>query len=233
MRKFFKKLMLGHDHEKHNIPTGALGSRADNIKAIWHNQHHEDVGIEKLFRLFLATSQFIFPGTYIKALFGRMGLVYQEVAVDIYVLIKTSLPLVLLYTGAWENDILYYLICWFLVETCLYVPTLIFASDIFSRPRSYRRALLLLFMNYMEVIGSFAVIHARGNYLNIPFTHWFDPFYFSFITSTTIGYGDFFPVSPFGKVMVILQALIFFVFVFLLLNFFTSRVESKGYFDKS
>lgn len=225
--------MLGHDHEKHMAPTGALHNRLENIRAIWRNDHHEDVGIEKIFRLFLAGSQFAFLGTYIKAFFGRMGLVYQEVAVDIYVLIKTILPIFMLYSGIWDNDLLYYLICWFLAETCLYVPTLIFASDIFSRPRSYRRALLLLFLNYMEVIGAFAIIHMRGNYLNIPFTHWFDPFYFSFITSTTIGYGDYFPISPFGKLMVILQSLIFFIFVFLLLNFFTSRVESKGYFDKS
>jgi Ion channel len=67
--------------------------------------------------------------------------------------------------------------------------------------------------------------------LNKAFEHWFDPIYFSFITSATIGYGDYYPATPMGKLLVSLQSVLFLIFVALFLNFFSSKVESKGYFD--
>jgi hypothetical protein len=86
-----------------------------------------------------------------------------------------------------------------LLETILYIPTLIFASDLFSKPRSYKRSMLLLFLNYMEIIVAFGVLYSCGNYLNQPFNHWFYAIYFSSITSSTIGYVEFYPVTIVGK----------------------------------
>ena len=102
---------------------------------------------------------------------------------------------------------------WFLFETILYVPTLIFASDIYGRPRSYRRSMLLLFLNYMEITFAFAAIYATGVYLNRPFEHWIDPIYFSFITSATIGFGDYHPASTLGRILVSIQTIVFLIFV--------------------
>jgi hypothetical protein len=103
---------------------------------------------------------------------------------------------------------------------------------VIARPRSYRRSMLLLFINYTEIIFDFGVIYAHGNFMNAPFTHWFDPIYFSFITSATIGFGDFHPVTPLGKFLVSFQSTLFIIFVALFLNFFTGKVESKGYFGQ-
>ena len=100
-----------------------------------------------------------------------------------------------------------------LLETVLYIPTLIFASDMFSKPRSYKRSMLLLFLNYIEIIFSFGVLYSCGNYLNKPFGHWFDAIYFSTINSASIGYGDFYPVTTVGKVLATAQAFLFLLFV--------------------
>lgn len=229
---FLRKLILGKPSVDSQPTKGAIDKRIDNIKAIWNNEQHNDIGIEKLLRLFLAISQFLFLGTYIKEIFGKKGIAYQDLSVDIFVLIKTIFPLFILYFGIQNNDFLFAILLWFLIETMLYVPTLIFASDIFSRPRSYRRSMLLLFFNYLEIVVSFGVIYSRGNYLNKTFGHWFDSVYFSFITSATIGYGDFYPVTSMGKFLVSLQSIIFLVFVVLFLNFFSNKVESNGYFDR-
>jgi hypothetical protein len=118
-----------------------------------------------------------------------------------------------------------------LLETALYIPTLIFASDLFSRPRSYKRSMLLLFLNYLEIIFSFGVLYSCGNYLNKPFNNWFDAIYFSTITSSSIGYGDFYPATSTGKILVSIQALLFLFFVVLFLNFFSTKIKAKGYFD--
>jgi hypothetical protein len=231
MKNFLKKLILGKPFIDEQPTTGAIKKRIKNIKAIWNNEQHDDIGIEKTLRLFLATSQFIFLGTYIKQLFGKKGIAYQDLSVDTFVLIKVIFPVIILYFNLQSNNYLFFILSWFLLETLLYIPTLIFASDIFSRPRSYRRSMLLLFFNYIEIVFSFGVIYARGEYLNKSFTHWFDSIYFSFITSATIGYGDFYPITAMGKFLVSLQSVIFLVFVVLFLNFFTNKVENKGYFD--
>jgi hypothetical protein len=91
--------------------------------------------------------------------------------------------------------------------------------------------MLLLFLNYIEIIFSFGVLYSCGNYLNKPFNHWFDAIYFSTINSASIGYGDYFPVTTIGKVLATAQAFLFLFFVVLFLNFFTAKIKGKGYFD--
>jgi hypothetical protein len=189
------------------------------------------MGIEKMFRLFLGASPFFFPGMYIKELVGKKGQAYQDLAVDINVLCKVAFPIIILFNGWQNNKVLFAVLIWFMMETVLYVPTLIFASDSLSRPRSYRRSMLLLFLNYLEIIFDFGVIYASGNFFNRPFHEWFDPIYFSFITSASIGYGDFYPITPAGKLIVSCHSVVFLIFVVVFLNFFSSKMQSKGYFD--
>lgn len=233
MKSILKKLVLGKISPNEAPREGTISKRIRNINAIWNNVHHDDMGIEKIVRLFLAVSQFLFPGIYLKQLFAKKGIAYRDLSVDAFVMIKVSFPFTLLYFGLQDNDVLFYLMLWFLLETMLYVPTLIFASDLFSKPRSYRRSMLLLFFNYIEIVFSFAVIYSRGSYLNQPFHHWFDPVYFSFVTAASIGYGDYYPVTPTGKFLVTLQSVIYLTFVVMFLNFFSGKVESKGYFDRT
>ena len=224
------KLVTGRPWEGPYPEKGAIDRRLYNIRAIWNNEYDNDSGIEKVIRLFLAVSQFFFPGLYIKEIFSRRWIAYQDLAVDVYVLFKVTYPLFLLNFGLEKNNLLFSLLIWFFLETVLYVPTLVFASDVIARPRSYRRSILLLFINYTEIIFDFGVIYAHGHYLNAPFAHWFDPIYFSFITSATIGYGDYYPVHTIGKFLVSFQTTLFIVFIALFLNFYSGKVESKGYF---
>jgi hypothetical protein len=232
MKLFLKKLILGKPSIDEQPTEGALRKRVKNIKAIWNNEQHDDIGIEKILRLLLALSQFIFLGTYIKQIFGRKGIAYQDLSVDVFVILKVIFPIIILSYGLQSNQVFFWILMWLMLETLLYVPTLIFASDIFSTPRSYRRSMLLLFFNYLEIIFDFGVIYSSGNYLNKSPEHWFDYIYFSFITSATIGYGDYFPVSTTGKMLVSFQSVIFLIFVVLFLNFFSNKVEHKGYFNK-
>lgn len=233
MKFHIEKLVLGRPWQGEPPTQGAIQRRLNNIKSIWNNEYDNDVGIEKMLRLFLAVSQFFFPGLYLKQIFSKKWIAYQDLAVDIYVLLKLSYPLVLLYNGLQNNHLLFAILLWLMVETMLYIPTLIFASDAIARPRSYRRSMLLLFINYSEIIFDFGVIYASGMYLNRPFEHWFDPVYFSFITSATIGFGDYYPATPAAKFLVSFQSTLFIIFVALFLNFFTGKVESKGYFGQN
>lgn len=231
MKRSIQKLFLGSNAKNLKPLVSPIQKNIKNIKAIWHNHHQDDSGIEKIIRLFLASSQLLFPGIYLKTFASKKGIEYQDLVLDFYVAIKVIFPIIILINDwqyyPWIITILVYL----LLETILYIPTLIFASDLFSRPRSYKRSMLLLFFNYLEIVFAYAAIYASGNYLNEPFTYWFDAVYFSIITSSSIGYGDFYPITTFGRFLVSTQALLFLFFVVLFLNFFSAKIKSKGYFD--
>jgi hypothetical protein len=231
MKKILKKLLLGKTSKGAQPKFNPIQKRIQNIQSIWNNDHQEDNGIEKIVRLILASSQLLFPGIYIKYWASKKGVEYQDLALDFYVLLKVIFPIVIL-INHWQNqEWLIWILVYVFLETVFYIPTLIFASDLFSKPRSYKRSMLLLFFNYLEIAFAYAVFYSVGNYMNKPFFHWFDSIYFSIVTSSSIGYGDYHPITPIGKFLVTTQALLFLFFIVLFLNFFSTKVKTKGYFD--
>lgn len=231
MKEIIKKLLLGNVSRIPKPNYNPLQKRIQNIKAIWNNDNQDDNGIEKIVRLFLSSSQLLFPGVYIKFLANKIGYEYRDIALDFYILLKVTFPLLILMNHWQDYSFVIWIMVYVLLETVLYIPTLIFASDLFSKPRSYKRSMLLLFLNYVEIVFAFGVLYSCDSYLNKPFANWFDAIYFSTITSSSIGYGDFYPVTTIGKVLVSAQALLFLFFVVLFLNFFSTKIKTKGYFD--
>jgi hypothetical protein len=226
MKRILYKLLLGKPEYNTPQKISAYDAYHKNLIKIWNNEKHHDVGFEKILRLFLVGLQPIFPGIHFRNIVGRYGVVKRNVAIEFYVLFKTLLPAVFLATGLywhlWAVGISSYL----LIETIVYVASLIFVSDIFVKPRSYRRNILMLFLNYMEIAMSFAVVYAGLHLLGDQPTSVLDYIYFSIVTSTTIGFGDFHPVSALGKMLVCTQAIVVVAFIVLFLNFFGSKVET-------
>ncbi|HEY0091676.1 MAG TPA: potassium channel family protein [Flavobacterium sp.] len=232
MNEIFKKLLFGRPEENIKLDHTSIANQRQNLKRVWNNEKHNDIGLEKLLRLFLVAIQFAFPGIYIRDKFGKRGLTFKNLAVETYVVLKTILPFVFLITGAYTNRFVVLTAAYFLFETVLYVTTLIFVSDIFAKPRSYRRSVLLLYFNYLEIVFAFAVIYGGLDLLNENADSITDFIYFSFVTSATIGYGDIYPVTDLGKAVVAFQSIVFLIFIVLFLNFFGSKVEDKEYFDE-
>jgi hypothetical protein len=230
MRRTLRKLIIGKGLSDGTLPHSTIRRRWENVVAIWENAYEEDAGLEKIVRLLLALSQFVFPGLYIKHLFWRKGALYQDFAMEVFVVLKTAFPLVVLIMG-WEREPwAYFLLIWFMLETIMYIPTLIFASDAFPSPRSFRRSKLLIFLNYLEVVFSFAAINMAGQYMNQPLAHWSDAIYVSFVMTSTTGLGDLYPVTGMGKLIVCLQTLFYLSYIALFISFFNLH-GSKGYFE--
>ena len=227
MRRVLRKLLLGSNSKSIKPSISPIQRRINNIKEVWNNHHQDDSGIEKIFRLFLSSSQLFFPGIYLKTLASKKGHEYQDLILDLFVLFKVAFPILILVNNGQHNPYILYVLVYFMLETILYIPTLIFASDSFLRPRSYKRSILLLFLNYMEIVFTYSVLYSHGNYLNRSF----DAIYFSTITASSVGYGDYYPVTSIGKFLVSTQALLSLFFMVLFLNFFSTRIKSKGYFD--
>lgn len=234
---FFKTLFFGKNLSNHRSVQSPVKKEIASLRAIWNNYHYNDAGIEKLLRLALAFSPFLFPGIYIKQIFWRRGNLYEDLSIDFYVISKVICPFLILSLGIQQFriggfSVFIILPIWFMLETVFHISTLVLASDIFARPRSYRRAVLLLFFNFLEIVLDFSVLYTTGNHIQPSFKEFIDPIYFSFMTITTIGFGDYTPISHFGKILVICQGIIYLLFLVLFVNVFAHRIEQKGYFGQ-
>ena len=226
IQRFFYKLFLGKP--EYNVPlkhTVYFNYRR-NFFRIWNNANHHDAGFEKLLRLFLVAIHIIFPGIHVMFLVGKRGIVSRNMAKECYVVFKTFLPLYFMMSGLYHQKWVIYLSAYLLGETIFYVASLIFVSDMFVKPRSYRRNMLMLFFNYVEICLCFAVIYAGFDMLDGRIFGPIDYIYFSIITATTIGYGDIHPATSLAKIATCFQALISVAFVGLFLNFFGSKMET-------
>ena len=96
MRKTVRKLFLGKSSNGEQAEFNPIQKRIQNIKSIWNNEHQDDNGIEKIFRLLLSSSQLLFPGIYIKYFSRKKGIEYQDLAIDTYILLKVAFPIVIL-----------------------------------------------------------------------------------------------------------------------------------------
>ena len=189
MKRVLYKLFLGKPEYNHAIKTSAYKNYKRDLAYIWDNKKHNDIGLEKVLRLFLVAVQFIFPGLHVRNIFGKKGVIVRNVAIEFYVVFKTILPFVFLFSGLYRHFGVVLISCYLLLETLCYVASLIFVSDIFVKPRSYRRNILMLSFNYLEISMSFAVIYAGLQLLGDKVTSAIDYMYFSIVTSTTVGYG--------------------------------------------
>ena len=192
------------------------------IKNVWDSTHYADFGIERILRLFLVGSKIFFPGIYIDYLTKNSTLYKRKLVGEFYVIFKTLVPFIMLYFSLWNHFGLYIFNIYLLVETFLHIFHKIFLPE-HDHDKMVNRSIILLFFNFIEVIASFGVIYAAGNYLNQPVQSWVDALYFSFITGVTIGYGDFHPVNEQGKILVMIQILSTMAFLFLFFNFFGPR----------
>ncbi|MCD6012665.1 MAG: putative transrane protein of unknown function [Flavipsychrobacter sp.] len=226
MLKFLSKLFFGKPEYNKQIRIHAYVAQRRHFFRIWNNERHHDIGFEKILRLFLVAIQFIFPGIHIRNFFGRFGLIKRNVAIEFFVLFKTLLPVYFIMSGLYRYKATVVISIYLLFETMCYVASLIFVADMFVKPRSYRRNILMLFLNYMEISFCFAVIYAGLGLLGNQAETNFDYIYFSVVTSTTIGYGDINPVTGLGKLFVCIQSVMVVAFIVLFLNFFGSKVET-------
>lgn len=226
MRKHLNKLVFG-DQALNKSVAEPIIPHFKKIKNVWHNSDYNDFGIERIFRLSLVTSKIFFPGIYIEYFNRKASFHKLKITGELYVIFKTVMPFFMLYFHLWDHYWLYLLNIYLLIETFLYIFHKIFLPE-HNQGRTHNRSLILLFFNFIEVIASFGVIYAAGNYLNHPIANPIDALYFSLITGATIGYGDFYPINSTGKLLIMLQIVSTLSFLILFFNFFAPRIQDSG-----
>ena len=235
IRNFLIKLFIGTYKLEYNL-NPAIQNQAKNVKRVWNNTKYKDFGIERIARLILVSIQFIFPTLYIRHLTGKMGLLFRKLGVELYVILKLILPIIFFKLHLTDSPIILGITIYMLIETLIYLSSLIFLSDIYASPITYKRSLLLLFINFIEIGLEYSVIFS---YFNSHIKDFFtsnigsamDLIYFSFVSLSTLGFGDISVKEHVGKTIVLCQILTFILFVGLFLNFYASKIQDLTYFN--
>lgn len=229
---FFKKIFIGNsDIIMGKKPRSAIYTQVNNVKAVWDSKKYEDFGIERVLRLFLVCIQFVFPGLYIRDLSGRINTLTRKVCNEIYVIAKIILYLFFLFvfrTHSWYSFVCAYLI----FETFCYLSGLIFLNTEYKNAASYRRNLLMAIINFVEITLGFASIYYcsfKGliKELETPI----DAIYFSFISATTVGYGEMHPITACSKFVCVTQSFASFLFAVFIISVFLSNLNKTGFLN--
>ncbi len=123
------------------------------------------------------------------------------------------------------------LVCYRLVDGLNYRLCIIFV-DRYKEDwglRSLNRSLILLFINYLEIIVGFATLYlltgSVGYKVGVPLLSRSDALYFSVITITTLGYGDIKPILEIGKWLSLTETIMGFILVVLVVGTFLTGVQ--------
>ena len=242
MKKFFKKIFIAKsDPTLEQKPNSAIKTQIENIKNVWYSKKYKDFGVERVLRLFLVCIQFLFPGLYIRNLAGWKNTLTRKLCNEIYVMAKIILYILFLfvfYAYSWCGFVCVYLIS----ETLCYLLGLIFLNTEYNKPASYRRNLLLTIINFVEITLGFAAIyycsfkqsiHVSDHCLEHGLETSFDAIYFSFISATTVGYGDMVPTTRWSKIVCLSQSFVSFLFTVFIINIFLSNMNNSGFLNDS
>jgi hypothetical protein len=218
--KFIRLFINPHMHNTHKLES-AYGQQLVHLKGVYNDDTY---GLERILRLFLCSVQFIYPILLLREIFGRFGSTYRKLAVEFYTLLKLILPLFILYFGLYHYPAVIFIIIYLLSETVFHILNLIFLTNIHSASISYHRAMLLLLLNYLEVVLDFAVVYIGFGLLSQPLNP-LSAIYFSLVASTTVGFGDIHAQGTAGQAVVISQLVVCLLFIVLFINYFSQKKD--------
>lgn len=215
------RILLNPDAVADESIEEAYRQQVKCLKKVWNDDTY---GLERILRLFLCVVQFIFPVLLIRDIFGRLGTTSRKLAVEFYAIIKLIFPFLVLIFGLYRYHFIIFVIIYLLSETIFHILNLIFLSDIHSISVSYHRSFLLLFINYIEVVLDFSTIYSGFDLLSEKLSP-VSAVYFSLVANTTVGFGDIYPKSAAGQLVVISQLLVCVLFIILFINYFSQRAQ--------
>lgn len=220
---FLKKIFVGAELAIEEKLGSAYKQQTKYLKKVWNDDTY---GLERILRLFLCSIQFIYPILLLRDTFGRLGAPFRKLAVEFYTLIKLIFPFLVLSFGLYRYHFVIFIVIYLLSETIFHILNLIFLSDIHFASVSYRRSLLLLFLNYVEVVLDFATVYIGFDLLSETLSP-VSAIYFSLVTNTTVGFGDIHAKGTAGQLVVISQLLVCVLFIILFINYFSQKTNER------
>jgi hypothetical protein len=231
LRQFLRALFIGKGDYGTKKLTPAIRNQWTNFQTVWNDKKDKSFGVERFLRIVLVLQPYLFPNLYIRHIGGNQGILCRKIVIELYVLIKFAIPFLILFFGLYQHPFLLFILSYLMIETIFYLLGLVFLSDIYIEPISYKRSLILLFLNYIETTMGFAVLYRGLDVLNV--TNSISAVYFSFVTSTTLGLGDILPKNSYGRVLVVTQLTVVLLYVILFFSRTINSLDKKYAFGQN
>ncbi|MGH9426348.1 MAG: ion channel [Terriglobia bacterium] len=199
--RWLGELLLGpSDSSVSRHKLGVSSQRAD-LRTVWNTP---SLGLTRLAKLVLCIFPFAFPVLWITELLRKADPRLVFLSVDGYVVLRAALLTALLLCPIKQSCSITFIATYFLVDILVYVSGVVFLADVYGRPLSSVRSLLLMLVNFGEVVLAFAVLNWQWGGLSVDLASPLDAFYFSAVTATTLGDGTIYPATSAGKIRVLL-----------------------------
>ncbi|MGL5963395.1 MAG: potassium channel family protein [Fusobacteriaceae bacterium] len=234
MKEFLKLLYISKG-AKDKVTNNSLDVQKVKLRKAFNGKNQNNFGLERIVRLILLLQAFIFPAIWIRSMCGKKSKIRKKIVVEIYVFIKLSYIIYLAIGTRIYSHLELYLVIYTMLETLFYLLSIVFLDDVHEKAISFSRSLLLLFINYFEITMSFSIIYKYywikdeivDKISRVTSISSIDSIYFSFVTASTIGYGDIIPINDTIKTIVIIQSVVIFLFGMLFFNKFISALGEK------
>jgi hypothetical protein len=221
-------LFFGPKFSKPGKHKSMLLNMCKGLNAVWHDGSFL---LFRLFRLALALVQFVLPHNLLclaieplARLLGSENAGYRSLywVTDLYIVAKLMVPLFILHQS-WIMQVWVYWLCFGLtVESIVYILGNVFIP---GRAASNLRSPLMLLLSYFAVTASFACMYFGQGHIN-GLDSPGDAIFFSFITSSTMTYGDMEPTTSFGQSLVVFQVVTSALFIIAFFPVFFSRMTT-------
>lgn len=199
----------------------------DTVCHVWNDlKEQRSFGIEWALRLFLSAVQFLYPSLLVRTISGKFGFISQRVAVELYVVAQLVFYALAVGFHGFQHPWAVALVIYLLSETVFYLTSLIFLADVYAPPVSWRRSVLLLLVNYVEITLAFAVLYLWDSPTGETITGPFHGVFFSFVTSAGLSFGPLYTASTTGQVIVVCQICVMVIFLILIAQYVTNSLEA-------
>lgn len=203
------------------------------IKKIWNNHApHEAVQwIEKYLILMVLWLKMLMPSFWIRHYAEQH--IHTRWLFDLYVVLKPLLFFTFMYFHLHVYPLVMVLILYLMFDLILYIFWLVILHDLFTKPISIRKNLILLWANYMEIVMWFAVLYLHRDAIDFigykkEWTIWMiDAIYYSMSTLSTVWYGDVASSWHTGMLLTMIQLFISIMFVGIVMSWFVSQLQIK------
>lgn len=197
------------------------------VKNIYHGRYGSH-GLEKWIEISLCVIKIIMPGLWIRII-AKWDYKLRNMLLEGYMIAKLVVLLYLLLNGV-ENNIAVFFAVYFGVDIVQHLLWLISLSNVYTTMPKIKNNFAHLVINMIEIVLCFSLLYFHFHAIWKWVESVRDPIglvYFSMVTFATVWYGDIWPITDVGRILVATQIAVSFLFISIVCNSFVSQLNIK------